>query len=50
MTVWQDTLHTIRMDALLPAARDHFSPGLRWRPLVVGVRFVQDLYRLMQEA
>src|SRR5947209_2403417 len=50
MTIGQDTLHAIGMDALLPAARDHFSPGLRWWPLAVRVRFVQDPSRLTRDA
>src|SRR6202011_4640057 len=50
MTIGQDTLHAIGMDALLPAARHDRSPGLWWRPLAVGVRFVQDPFRLTRDA
>jgi hypothetical protein len=42
VTVGEHALHSVGVDALLPATRHRLAPRLRRRPLTVDVRFVQD--------
>jgi hypothetical protein len=42
VTVGEHALHSVGVDALLPATGHYLAPRLRRRPLTVDVRFVQD--------